>query len=133
MRACIVCGTETASDALGVCVNCIRSGHGDAFIKAAHMRIKAEYGLPAEPPKSEGGIRCNLCSNECMLKEGEISYCGLKENVNGRLQSSTSPEHALVHAYTDPLPTNCCAAWFCPGSAQFGKVNIGNKQLLGLV
>ncbi|MFZ2071457.1 MAG: hypothetical protein WAV32_07685 [Halobacteriota archaeon] len=25
---------------------------------------------------------------------------------------------------TRHLPTNCCAAWFCPGSSHYGKVNI---------
>jgi pyruvate formate lyase activating enzyme len=93
-------------------------------VKERHKQIRAEYGLPAEPPKSEGGIRCDLCSNECKMKEGERSYCGLKANVNGKLRSFTSSEHALVHMYTDPIPTNCCAAWFCPGSSQFGKENI---------
>ena len=126
MKACAICGKDTASDALHVCVECIRSGREDALVYAreTHKRIRAKYGLPAEPPKSEGGIRCNLCSNECVLKEGERSYCGLKTNVTGKLKSSAPTDHALLYAYRDPLPTNCCAAWFCPGSSQFGKVNV---------
>ncbi|MEA2076268.1 MAG: radical SAM protein [Euryarchaeota archaeon] len=126
MEECVLCSKESASEALQVCVDCIRSGRADAldYAKAAHKRIRAKYGLPAEPPKSKGGIRCNLCSNECVMKEGERSYCGLKMNVSGKLKSLVPHDHALLHAYRDPLPTNCCAAWFCPGSAQFGKVNI---------
>jgi pyruvate formate lyase activating enzyme len=58
------------------------------------------------------------------MKEGERSYCGLKENVKGKLRSLVPHDHALVHMYRDPLPTNCCAAWFCSGSSQFGKENI---------
>lgn len=27
---------------------------------------------------------------------------------------------ALLHIYLDPLPTNCCAAWFCEGSKERG-------------
>ena len=126
MEKCLICGKEKASESLRVCVDCIRGGRENAILyaKEAHKRIRAEYGLPAEPPKSKGGISCNLCSNECVMKEGERSYCGLKENIKGKLRSLAPHDHALMHAYIDPLPTNCCAAWFCPGSSQFGKVNI---------
>jgi pyruvate formate lyase activating enzyme len=126
MRTCVLCGKENASEALHVCVDCIRSDSDKAmdYVKAAHRQIRSKYGLPTEPPKSEGGVICNLCSNECMLKEGERSYCGLKTNVNGRLKSLVPYNHALLYAYRDTLPTNCCSAWFCPGSSQFGKVNI---------
>lgn len=58
------------------------------------------------------------------MKGGDRSYCGLKANVNGKLRSFASKNHAFVHTYIDPLPTNCCAAWFCSGSSQFGKENI---------
>jgi pyruvate formate lyase activating enzyme len=126
MEECVVCGKGTASSVLQVCVDCIRSGNEAAldYAKAAHKQIRARYGLPAEPPKSDGGIPCNLCSNECMLKEGERSYCGLKVNLDGRLTSVVTPDQALLHAYRDILPTNCCAAWFCPGSVQFGMENL---------
>jgi len=124
MKECVLCGKGKASETLRVCVDCIRTGRGNTIVKETHKRIRSEYGLPAEPPKSEGGIRCDLCSNECKMKEGDRSYCGLKMNVKGELRSFASPDHALVHMYIDPLPTNCCAAWFCYGSSQFGKENI---------
>ncbi len=126
MKECVICGKGKASATLRACVDCIRSGRETAMIyaKEAHNRIRAEYGLPTEPPKSEDGISCDLCSNECVMNEGERSYCGLKENVNGKLRSLAPQDHALTYAYIDRLPTNCCAAWFCPGSSQFGKVNV---------
>jgi len=126
MEECVLCGKGTASSVLRVCVDCIRTGRTGAldYAKAAHRQIRARYSLPAEPPKSDGGIACNLCSNECVMAEGELSYCGLKENVNGELRSFVPDDHALLYAYRDPLPTNCCAAWFCPGSLHYGKVNI---------
>lgn len=126
MKNCAICGEENASEALQVCVECIRRGREDAldYVKAAHKQIRAKYGLPAEPPKSGGGVRCKLCSNECIMKEGERSYCGLKTNANGKLKSLAPHDHALLYTYRDPLPTNCCAAWFCPGSLQFAKENI---------
>jgi len=126
MKECVLCGKGEASDTLQVCLECIRSGREDAmdYVMAAHARINRRYGLPSEPPKSEGGIECNLCSNDCVMKDGERGYCGLKENVKGRLRSLAPDDHAFLHAYRDRLPTNCCAAWFCPGSSQFAKVNI---------
>lgn len=122
----MICGNGTASESLRVCVDCIRARREYAifYAKEAHKRIRAEYGLPEEPPKSKEGLKCELCSNECVLKEGERSYCGLKENVNWELKSLVPKNHALLYAYSDPLPTNCCAAWFCPGSSQYTKVNI---------
>jgi pyruvate formate lyase activating enzyme len=127
---CVLCKKGKASKELKVCVDCIREGdrREDAisYAKKAHRRIRAEYDLPEEPPRSrtEGGIICDLCSNECRMKEGERSYCGLKENINGQLKSIVPKDHGMLHAYVDWLPTNCCAAWFCPGSSQPGKVNI---------
>jgi pyruvate formate lyase activating enzyme len=126
MEECVLCGKGKASDILRVCVECIRSGREDArdYAKAAHTQIRSKYGLPAEPPQSEGGIRCNLCSNECVMKEGERSYCGLKVNVGGKLKPLVPHDQAFLYAYRDSLPTNCCSAWFCPGSSQFGRTNI---------
>lgn len=126
MEECMLCGQGTAASVLRVCAACIRSGRADAqeYAKGAHRQIRTRYNLPAEPPKGAGGIPCNLCSNECVMAEGELSYCGLKENVNGNLRSLIPDDHALLYAYRDPLPTNCCAAWFCPGSSQYGRVNI---------
>ena len=126
MRNCILCGKENVSAALQVCVDCIRSGRREALelAGAAHARVRAQYQLPAEPPRSEGGIRCTVCSNECVLAEGERGYCGLRTNVDGKLSSAAPHDHAILYSYIDPLPTNCCAAWFCPGSSQHSKVNV---------
>jgi len=44
--------------------------------------------------------------------------------VDGKLRSAAPHDHAILYSYIDPLPTNCCAAWFCPGSAQYDKVNV---------
>lgn len=126
MEDCALCGKNYASGILHVCGECIRGGKAEAlrYARAAHELIRASYHLPAEPPRSSSGIPCNLCSNECVMAEGELSYCGLKKNVNGKLRSLVPEDHALLYAYRDPLPTNCCAAWFCPGSLQYGKVNL---------
>jgi pyruvate formate lyase activating enzyme len=54
------------------------------------------------------------------MGEGERGYCGLRMNKEGRLVESSPKKTALVHAYLDLLPTNCCAAWFCKGSKESG-------------
>ncbi len=56
------------------------------------------------PPLYEKRVeRCNLCSNNC----SEIALCG-------------KPEYGKLTYYEDPLPTNCCNAWFCKGSKLTG-------------
>jgi pyruvate formate lyase activating enzyme len=44
----------------------------------------------------------------------------LRENRNGVIETQFPKNCARAHAYLDPLPTNCCAAWFCPGSEEPG-------------
>jgi pyruvate formate lyase activating enzyme len=51
---------------------------------------------------------------------GESGYCGLRMNREGRLVEKSKKSRGLMHMYLDRLPTNCCAAWFCPGSKENG-------------
>ena len=115
---CISCGKDGAASILSVCADCIREKQ--ISLEDVHKRVRSNLRLPGKPPKSQDGIRCNLCSNGCILGEGERSYCGLRKNINGEMVSKVSSEVALAYAYLDPLPTNCCAAWFCPGSSERG-------------
>jgi pyruvate formate lyase activating enzyme len=52
------------------------------------------------------------------MGEGEISFCGLRKNENGKLKSKVNENFGLLYSYFDGLPTNCCASWFCPGSIE---------------
>lgn len=54
------------------------------------------------------------------MEEGEKGYCGLRENVEGRLVSLVSARKALLYSYLDPQVTNCCSAWFCPAGTGAG-------------
>lgn len=121
---CKVCGVESVlvSSAIGVCVDCLRAGREGALKNAveAHARIRGRYNLPARPPKSPDGLVCKLCSNECVIGEGETGYCGLRRNINGKLVSMVSADRGLLHYYNDPHPTNCCSAWFCPATTGAG-------------
>jgi pyruvate formate lyase activating enzyme len=118
MSKCKLCGREGVSSALSVCVDCIREKLEN--LEDVHEKVRKNFLLPPKPPKTPNGIKCDLCSNGCIMGEGEKSFCGLRENVNGEMVSKVSSKTALVHTYLDPLPTNCCAAWFCPGSWERG-------------
>ncbi len=120
---CKVCGEKKElSKTLGVCVDCIRYRWGDSEeqVLSAHRSTRTSYNLPPKPPRREGGIKCNFCVNECSLGDGDVSYCGLRMNRRGKLESLTTLDKALVYTYLDPHPTNCCAAYFCPGGTGAG-------------
>jgi len=66
------------------------------------------------------GQQCRLCASECSIGEGEYGFCGLRTNREGTIEPLVPHRSALAYSYLDPLPTNCCAAWFCPGSHKPG-------------
>ncbi|HUU74854.1 MAG TPA: radical SAM protein [Methanoregulaceae archaeon] len=101
---------------IGLCADCIRSKDDTEYLKEIHARTRKEFGLLSSPPENPAGVRCRLCANECSLGEGESGFCGLIKGLEGRAEPQCSRKSALAYMYLDPLPTNCCAAWFCPGS-----------------
>ena len=121
---CVLCGRQSRLVArnLGLCVECIRKKpeESSAIIKTAHRKARQTFGLPIQPPQSKCGISCTICSHECRIGVGEVGYCGLRRNVEGRFVSEVSTEKAFLHAYLDPQVTNCCAAWFCPAGTGAG-------------
>lgn len=113
-----MCGTSTVvGRSIGICINCFRKNKDENVLKEiseTHKKYRKIYGLPPEPPRSPDGIKCNLCSNNCSIGEGEAGYCGIRRNIGGKLVSRTSNDTALLHYYLDAHVTNCCASWFCP-------------------
>lgn len=90
-----------------------------------HVLSRQAYGLPLQPPRTAGGVRCPLCVHECRIGEGERGYCGLRTNAGGRLvHIGGTAERGILHWYRDPLPTNCVADWVCAGSRQAGFHNL---------
>ncbi len=113
--------------ALGVCGDCVRDRFpaARARIDAVHTESRSAFGLPAEPPRTPGGVHCALCANECVIGEGERGFCGLRTVRRGRLvHLAGTPERGLLHWYRDPLPTNCVADWVCEGSRHPGDHNL---------
>lgn len=110
-----------------MCLACIRSRPQEALAitDEAHAAARRPFGLPERPPRTEGGRRCGLCAQECVIGEGERGYCGLREVREGRMRHlAGTPERGLLHWYRDSLPTNCVADPFCAGHAQRGKHNL---------
>ena len=124
-KECKLCGarSRTISEKIGVCVDCLRDRPEEALEIAMkiHEDSKGAFGLPPCPPRSESGVRCGMCGNECVIPEGGLGYCGLVRNVGGKLEWRVRlPREAIVDWYYDPLPTNCVAEWFCPGTTGIG-------------
>lgn len=119
MISCTTCGKNPAARHIGMCVSCIRSRERDSFA-LLHAPVREACGLQTTPPQTPGGRRCRLCANECSMGEGEYGFCGLRRNLAGTITPLAPHRMALAYAYLDPLPTNCCAAWFCPGSGEPG-------------
>ncbi len=122
---CEVCGREAEdiSATLKVCARCVRERFGDAkpYIEAAHASVRGRYGLPAKAPKDPKGVRCGACGNDCRIPEGGKGFCGVVENIGGKLvRKFGTPERGLLTWYYDPLPTNCVPAGFCAGSSGAG-------------
>lgn len=131
-KECKICGKldRNISSVLSVCAACIKLNPKEAFhhIREAHKKVREQYGLPAEPPKTNGGVKCNICANECVLGNGEVGFCGLKRNIGGKLRSETDANYGLLYAYKDPHVTNCCASWFCPGGTGAGYPKYAYKK-----
>jgi pyruvate formate lyase activating enzyme len=120
MISCTECKKNPAAEAIGICVNCLRLKNEEQLSFNIHAKIRQEFELPSYPPKSVNGIRCHQCSNNCRIGKRAIGYCGMRINQDGKLKNKAPRESALVYTYLDPIPTNCCAAWFCSGSHQHG-------------
>lgn len=119
MIACLRCGKKEASEAIGLCLSCLKSEPASDILSAVHLS-RQKYNLPPSPPYSSEGKTCWLCANECRLSEGQTGFCGIRVNQKGKILWNLPPRTLLAYAYYDPLPTNCCAAWFCPGSREKG-------------
>lgn len=109
------------TETLSVCVDCIRETPSKCmpYIYEAHRASRVIHGLPSSPPKAVDGVRCGLCANQCSIGDGEKGFCGIRWNQGG-MQSLSTPDVGLLHAYLDPHITNCCGAWFCPGGTGAG-------------
>jgi len=116
--SCQLCGARgpLISDAVGVCLTCLRNRPEEALPLARERRqrlLKRRQRVPRTP----GGLVCTGCSNRCRLGPGEEGFCSLVRNENGRLVRVVPPNIGVLEWYFDPIPTNCVCAHFaaCTG------------------
>jgi pyruvate formate lyase activating enzyme len=122
MAKCQFCGagSATISSVLSCCAACLRTKDETRDAAArAHSLSRAAFGFAASPPRSEAGVECELCHNECVLAPGERGFCVVRKNEGGNLAGPTA-DLAYVSWYYDPLPTNCVASWVCPAETGAG-------------
>jgi pyruvate formate lyase activating enzyme len=111
------------SEAIAICGDCLREGsaRAEGLARQAHARTREKFGLPPSKPARGSGKPCEFCLNACRPEEGELGLCGLRRTESGRVRSLTgTPREAVLNWYHDPLPTNCCADWVCPGGSACG-------------
>ena len=131
VSVCQHCGKESPliSQALGLCVDCIRKDFTQVLplIEKAHDMARRPFNLPGQPPRSEGGLKCQLCANKCRIPLNDRGYCGLRINKENKLVSA-SARKGNVSWYYDALPTNCVADWVCPGGTGTGYPQFAYSQ-----
>ncbi len=123
---CQLCENEVPiSKTMPYCPDCIRNRFGEisAHVFEIHARTRQTYGLPEKIPHDDSGTRCQLCVNKCSITAGECGYCGVRQNINGRI-SGPDENWAYADWYHDPLPTNCVADWVCDGHTNHGYKNL---------
>jgi pyruvate formate lyase activating enzyme len=120
MATCFNCGIGKAAIAIGYCVDCLRNLPDESHLNSIHSKSREQFGLREHPPKEQDGIICHRCTNSCQLEIESTGFCGIRYNKNGQLENKVPSDSALAHMYLDPLPTNCCAGWFCRGQGKSG-------------
>ena len=125
---CLSCGSSIlVSHNLAACVDCIRDRPAEVmpYIRRIQDASRREFDLPIVPPRAPSGALCRICANECRIAPGQRGFCGLRTNRDGKLvHLAGTPRRGILHSYTDPLPTNCVAAWICGGREQHGYSNL---------
>lgn len=99
--------------------NPVSGSVSDAFSPETGRKWTKEATFYTVTPK---GIRCQICPNECDIKEGEAGDCRNRVNKKGKLWSTAYGNPCAIHV--DPIekkPLN----HFLPGSKTFSIATAG--------
>jgi len=73
--------------------------------------------------KLEGNkVHCMLCSHNCKISESDFGFCGVRQNIKGKLYSLVYGE--IIAAHTDPIEKKPLYH-FLPGSKAFSIATPG--------
>ena len=72
--------------------------------------------------RNDGDVKCNLCNQRCVIKEGNRGICGVRENKNGKLYSLVYGKSVSVGI--DPIEKKPLFHLH-PGSASFSIATVG--------
>ncbi|RDV84883.1 radical SAM protein [Ammonifex thiophilus] len=120
---CRICGSRrpTAAALDFICGECLKAHPQLGAEAALKAHTQSRSPLPPSPPRTPGGLTCQVCGNRCQLGEGEVGFCGLRFCRGKKLeQVAGTSRQGLLSFYFDPLPTNCVADWVCPGGTGAG-------------
>lgn len=67
-------------------------------------------------------VRCDLCPNRCVLKNGEIGDCGVRQNIDGKLYSLVYGKPVAIHV--DPIEKKPLYH-FLPGTKVLSLATVG--------
>jgi pyruvate formate lyase activating enzyme len=131
MGRCIRCGEKSPliSSPLDACIDCIRHHFDDikSHLEMVHAQTREAFSLPFKPPRSEEGILCRFCVNQCRIAPEEMGFCGTRINAGTKLTGGR-PKEGNLSWYDDPLPTNCVGDWVCPGGTGCGYPQFSYSQ-----
>jgi len=109
----------------GICgVSCLGK-EGFAFESTSNVqeyklgKYSREVMFYSETPR---GMRCEICPNECDIRQGDISICHNRINVNGKLYTVAYGNPCAVHI--DPIEKKPLLH-FHPGSLVFSIATAG--------
>jgi pyruvate formate lyase activating enzyme len=129
-KICSICKEEkNIASVLSVCGDCLKNNFKEShsYVKEAHKNARTRLNLPVSAP-IEGQYKCTLCNHNCVIGNNEVSFCGLRYNKDGNFISMTTKNLGVLDYYLDPLPCNCCAAWFCPAGTGSGYPEFAAKK-----
>jgi len=71
---------------------------------------------------SDQRVRCDLCNHRCVIADGEIGICGVRENKNGTLYSLVYGK--VIATHVDPIEKKPLFNFF-PGTRAFSIATAG--------
>jgi len=114
--ACAGVGAITAGAIFG------RGREGRAFAQQSQTRIGYSHEAMFYENIDEHSVRCKLCPNECLLNNGQRSFCRVREPSGGKLYTMNYGQVCARHV--DPIEKKPFYH-FLPGSAAFSIATAG--------